>query len=107
VIECEPTLSAVVEKVATPPESATVPSAVPPSRNRTFPAGAEPPDVAATVAVKVTLAPVTEGFKELTTDVDVVVAADAADANTSTTSRTRAGTTARRSDTETPPMTSP
>lgn len=51
VIECDPTESVVVVKIATPPVRAPVPMALPASRNVTVPVGVPPP---VTVAVKVT-----------------------------------------------------
>ena len=71
-IECAPTLSVEVAKVALCVVllSVPVPKTVVPLLNVTVPAG-EPPNAGVTVAVKVTVCPLTEGFKEETTAVVV------------------------------------
>ena len=51
-MECDPTVSVDVVNIALPPLSVPVPSVVVPSLNVTVPVGV--PDVAVTVAVKVT-----------------------------------------------------
>ena len=57
--------SELVLKVATPPDSETVPMVLDPSLNTTEPVGVPAPGAtAATVAVKVTLWPKLEGFGE-------------------------------------------
>lgn len=62
-IECDATLSALVEKVAWPPLRLPVPKVVAPSLNVTVPEGVPlPGDVAETVAVNVTDCPETEGL---------------------------------------------
>src|SRR5262249_54009433 len=59
------TVSDDVLNVATPPPSVPEPIGVPPSRNVTVPLGVPVPgDFAATVAVKVTLWPKTDGFDD-------------------------------------------
>ena len=55
---CDPTARDDVEKVATPEESVPLPSVVVPSRKVTVPLGVPEP-LGVTVAVKVTLVPVT------------------------------------------------
>ena len=61
---CEPTTKADVDKVAIPAESVPVPSVVVPSLNVTIPVGVPVPEVGATVAVKVTDWPNTDGSAE-------------------------------------------
>ena len=73
-MECAPTLSVVVAKVAWPAVRVTgAPRLVTPSLNCTVPEGVPEPEV--TVAVKLTDWPVTDGFgpAERTTEVDVGV----------------------------------
>jgi hypothetical protein len=66
--ECEPTLSALVLRVATPPLSMLVPRLVEPSRNVTLPVACD----GETVAVNVMICPGAEGFG---VEVSVVVVA--------------------------------
>src|ERR1022692_1701304 len=75
---CGPAASKLVESVATPAESGTVPRFVTPSRNETLPVGTTgiPPWIAVTVAVNVTNWPTAEGFTELTRVVVVGVKAE-------------------------------
>ena len=68
-MECDPTVSVDVVNIALPPLSVPVPSVVVPSLNVTVPVGV--PDVAATVAVKVTAWPNVEGFSEDATVVEL------------------------------------
>ena len=77
-MECVATDSAEVANVAWPdPFKATVASSVEPSMNLTFPVGVpEPGETAATVAVKVTLCPETDGFADEVSDVVVEFAID-------------------------------
>ena len=72
VIECEPSISAVVcvLKVATPPDRLPLPSEVLPSKKVTLPVGA-PPYAGLTVAVRVTTWPYEEGLVLELTVVDV------------------------------------
>ena len=65
-MECDPSTNAEVVNVACPePFSVPVPSVVVPSLNVTVPVGVpEPGEAAATVAVKVTDCPTTDGFEE-------------------------------------------
>jgi len=58
-MECAAAARVDVEKVATPPLSAAVPSVAPPSRNVTVPVA----DEGDTVAVKVTVCPMTDGLR--------------------------------------------
>jgi hypothetical protein len=64
VMECVPAVSAVVEKLATPPLRAVCPRTVTPSLNVTVLVGV-PPAAADTAAVKVTFWPTAEGLGEL------------------------------------------
>ena len=67
---CEPSASADVENVATPPESEPVPIVVEPSLNATVPVAVPAPGaVTATVAVNVTDSPTTDGFCDDASDV--------------------------------------
>lgn len=59
-IECDPTARVDVVSIALPPLSVPVPRAVVPSLNVTVPVGV--PDVAVTVAVKVTAWSKADGF---------------------------------------------
>lgn len=70
-MECVPTASAAVLRVATPPLSVPVPNVFVPSLNVTVPVGVPPALV--TVAVKVTDCPKTEGLADEVTVVVVVV----------------------------------
>ena len=75
-MECEPTESALVAKVATPEELiAAVPSTVAPSLNVTFPEAVFAPEIfGETVAVKVTDCPAFAGFADEATAVVVAAA---------------------------------
>jgi hypothetical protein len=67
-----PRESPVVDMLAVPFDSETVPSVVDPSVKITLPVGVPPPgDCALTVAVNVTLCPKVEGFGDAVRTVDV------------------------------------
>jgi hypothetical protein len=64
-MECAPVVSDDVLNVAEPLESVPVPITETPSLNVTVPVGVpEPGEITATVAVKVTLWPIAEGFTD-------------------------------------------
>ena len=70
VMLCDPSASAEVENVATPPESEPVPIVVEPSLNVTVPVAVPAPGaLTATVAVNVTDSPTTDGFCDDASDV--------------------------------------
>ena len=72
-IECEPTANAEVVNVAVPPDTVPVPRVVVPSRKVTVPVGLPAPGATgATVAVKVTDCPNTDGLADEATVVVVV-----------------------------------
>lgn len=72
-MECEPTASTEVLRVADPELSAPVPSVVVPSLKVTVPVGVPAPGASAfTIAVNVTGCPNTEGLVELASDVVVL-----------------------------------
>jgi hypothetical protein len=65
VIECDPTASVLVVNVAIPPDNVPVPNVTVPSRNVTVPEGLPAPGATTvTVAVKVTLCPTIDGFRD-------------------------------------------
>src|SRR5579859_5718932 len=74
VIMCVPAASCDVENVATPAVSGAVPSTVDPSEKPTLPLGV-PPEGEVTIAVKATLAPISDGFKDELTVVVVILRA--------------------------------